>query len=134
MPSYAKISTLPSAETFSGEELFEVVQNGTSSKATALQIAQYLVQGGGGAAGVGASAMLSLFGVLTALSSGDGTLSGIPTGDLATPIYTAVWFSVAGVPQGWYLGPGTSTVNASGIQLPDDFDVSLNNVNWFQFA
>lgn len=77
--------------------------------------------------------MQILFGIITALSSGSGTLSGIATANGATPINTAVSFAVASVPQSWYLASGPAATG-SGIQRPDDYNALSNPVHWVQFA
>lgn len=76
----------------------------------------------------------SLFGIVTALSSGAGTLSGLPTvnGQRQTP--GGVLFSLAsnGITNGWFL---TTYIGQSGtgFQEPDDFNASTNPVIWQQF-
>lgn len=72
-----------------------------------------------------------LFGSVTALSSGAGTLSGLTTvGEVRTG--GAVIFSVSGVSNGWFLRAGTDATSG-GIQRPDDFNSSTNAVVWQQW-
>jgi len=73
-----------------------------------------------------------LFGTVTALSSGAGTLSGLPTIN-GQRTGGGVMFSISsGATNGWYLRAGTD-VTTTGIQRPDDFNSSTNAVVWQQF-
>jgi hypothetical protein len=119
-----KISQLPTASTPNGTELLEVVQAGSNKRMTIAQIRSGAASGG---------QMQALFGIITALSSGPGTLSGIATANGATAIDTSVAFMVGGLPQQWFLKAGTNTTG-SGIQLPDDYNATTNPCYWVQWA
>jgi hypothetical protein len=75
-----------------------------------------------------ATGIQCLFGTVTALSSGAGTLSGLATANGART-GGAVIFSISGVTNGWYL----TAYTAQAGQKPDDYNVSTNNVIWVQF-
>lgn len=69
-----------------------------------------------------------LFGIVTALSSGAGTLSGLATIN-GQRTGGGVIFSISGITNGWTLQPYTGQPG----QPPDDYNVSTNNVIWVQF-
>ena len=81
----------------------------------------------------GYSGYRNLIGIVDALSSGSGTLSGVPTVNDSTSLNTIVDFLVSGIPNKWFLDIGQDATGP-GVQRPDDWNTSTNAVVWRQIG